>query len=289
VDISALLRNAGLRPSADSAALGIMLLTSLDGFSGDFTKLFTLAPLQFSNELLKLIPDIEKKNKDHAKTARKIVSIFSKIKKTDGPGFLKDLGRAMAKGMRKDYGAADVKDGFEDENQPAICDIIKFKKFLEKETTDGPGMPEAAKLIEGCAQSLENYAMLSLYGELSNRHFTKLPLSFDGEEHEALLEFERSGGAVKSVDVYLSMTNLGPLRLNLKKSEQSLGVYIFAADDDVKNFLMSAYEETKNSWTALFKVPHSFSVVTGSSCDFLPGILKYAREKRDSGELDLSV
>jgi len=288
-DISALLRNSGLRPSADSASLGIMLLASLDGFSGDFTKLFALAPLQFSNELIKLIPDIEKKNKELAKTARKIASIFSKIKKTDGPGLLKDLGRALAEGIRKDPDGRDIKDGSEDEKGPAICDIIKFKKFLEKELEAGGGTPEAAKLIEGCAESLENYAMLSLYGELSNRHFTKLPLSFDGEEQEALIEFEKSGGEVKSVDVYLSMTSLGPLRVNLKKGENALGVYLFVAGDGVRDFLMSAYDEVKNSWNDLFKVPHNFSIVKGAPGDFHPGILKHVKEKQDSGGLDLSV
>ena len=288
-DISALLRNSGLRPSADSAALGIMLLASLDGFSGDFTKLFSLAPLQFSNELLKLMPDIEKKNKDLAKTARKIASIFSKIKKTDGPGLLKDLGRALAEGVRKGPGGADTEDGSADESAPALCDIMKFKKFLEKEMESGGGTPEAAKLIEGCAKSLENYAMLSLYGELSNRHFTKLPISFDGEEHEALLEFERSEDAIKSVDVYISMTSLGPLRVNLKKDERSLGIYIFVGDDAAKEFLTSAYNEVKKSWNDLFKVPHNFSIVKGAASDFLPGILKHVREKQDAGGLDLSV
>lgn len=278
-DAAALLANSKMPLNPDTMAAGLLIISNFDKFSGDFSKLFGLAPLQIASEIRRLLPDIEKKNKEAGASARKIIEMIKNVSGKSGLSLIRDLGRMI---LGKGPGGPDNVDS------ALAAEIMRLAGRLGGRQ-DGEGGGDYSDVIGMCLDFLENNAALGLYGAISEKYFTKLPFRIDGEDSEALLEVERKKGGVVSVDVFVSMSNVGPVRLNFKKHGSDLGVHFYLASEKLRDFFRDGYGSSRDVWGDMEGVPRSVTFAVGGGRDFVPGIFRYIREGAGAFGLSLNV
>jgi len=281
-DVGTLLQNSKVPINADTLAAGLLIFSNFEKFGGDFSKLFSLAPLQMAAELQKALPDIEKRNKKTADSAKKIIDNIKKTSGKDGISLIRDLGKMALQG-----GAAEEVPGEAGKSSLAEEIIGLAGQLSDFEKDEGRGRYIDA--IGLCLEFLDNYAAMSLYGVMSQRYFTKLPFRIDNEDREALLEVEKTRNGTVSVDVFVSMTKVGSVRVNFKKKGDALGICFFVGSKRLQKFFKNEYDSSSGIWDGMLQAPGSVSFVAGERRDFIPGVFRFIHENYGAGDFNLSA
>lgn len=284
-DAAAILNNASIPVNENTLQLTAIIFSNFENFYGDFNKLFKLAPFQLGAALLKLLPDIEKKDEKMAVTAKKILSRLNISKE---PGILNIISEVQDL-MSKIAGTQQNKNPVPENNNEIkkwanLIDLMELKGYIEKEIMNFENdlnksgnskdkLSQIKEMFQTCTGYIENYSAISLYAKLSGKIIKKIPFEYEGEMDEAIIEADKKNGPV-SADIFVSPKNLGSIRVSIKKTDILTGLYFFTETENIKKHLLEQISILKEWLQETFGVKLNFSVIVGQKSDFIPGFFK---------------
>lgn len=279
-DAATLLSRSGAPVSPDSLKLAASLIEAFTGPRAvNFSRVLSGAHPALAAVLARLAAEFERAgNRAAAASARRAFEKVSASRSFEN-GALK-IFSALA-GLQ--VGQAS-RGGAEDAPAKAaelIKDLLAVLGELEKNAPaglqaqrEGPGAFSRADARESLAAAIEGRAMAELYSAISGCELFKLPFTYDGEGHEALCAVESEDGRAAAIDMYLTLSGLGDVRVNIKKKASAAGIYIFVETADIKKFIEEKYAAGREAIDAAMNASYYFSVVVGRRIDFMPPVFK---------------
>ncbi|HBC75960.1 MAG: hypothetical protein A2008_09870 [Candidatus Wallbacteria bacterium GWC2_49_35] len=285
-DAATLLTKSNIPVNQESLKLASALIETLRGQSLDFNRVFSSARSSLAVALAGIIPDLENGGKRAAYSAKRVLGAVTAFRSFENGAvrLLEALAAARPEGAERAGGAMKKSAAFVKE---ALTLIAELEKFSGGGIVKNPG--ELAAVRENIINMLESRAMTELYSAISGGELFKFPFNYDDEEHEALCALEKEDGRVVAVDMYLTLSRLDSIRVNIKKKESAAGIYIFVKNAEIKRYIESKYFESKQMIDSAINSPYYFTVVVGKKIDFLPPVLKYSGGGDIMSALDISV
>ncbi len=285
-DAATLLTKSNIAVNQESLKLAAALIETLRGQSLDFNRVFSSPRSSLAAALARIIPELESGSKRAAYTAKRVLGAVTAFRSFDNghARLLEALAGLGPEGAEKAAGAMKKSAAFVKEALSLIGELDKFSAGGAAANTG-----EFAAARENIMAMLESRAMTELYSAISGGELFKLPFNYEDEEHEALCAVEKEDGRVVAVDMYLTLSRLDSVRVNIKKKESAAGIYIFVKDSAIKRYIENKYSENKEMIDSAIKSPYYFTVVVGKRIDFLPPVLKYSGGGDIVTALDVSV
>lgn len=285
-DAATLLTKSNIPVNQESLKLASALIETLRGQSLDFNRVFSSARSSLAMALVRIIPDLENGGKRAAYSAKRVLGAVTAFRSFENGSvrLLEALAAARPEGAERAGGAMKKSGAFVKE---ALTLIAELDKFSGGGTVKNPGEFAAAR--ENIINMLESRAITELYSAISGGELFKFPFNYDDEEHEALCALEKEDSRVVAVDMYLTLSRLDSIRVNIKKKESAAGIYIFVKNAEIRRYIESKYSESKQMIDSAIKSPYYFTVVVGKKIDFLPPVLKYSGGGDIMSALDISV
>ena len=261
-DAAVLLNRSGIASGPASLKLAAALLEKLRG-GIDFNGLLSSRHSLLTEELAGVFAQLEGLNKKAASAGARLLGY---LKSADSPSGSSAAGlKIMAAFSRIAAGRGAP---FEDKSASALKDLFTLFGELDKAGVFN-------QLRENIFSLLENRALIELYSALSGSELFKIPIDYEGESGEALCEIEKEDGRVAAIDIYLTLSKLDTLRINVKKKKNAAGIYIFVKNAAIKNYINEKYAENKELIDSAMKSQYYFTVVVGKKIDFMPPLIKY--------------
>jgi hypothetical protein len=288
-DAAVLLNKSGITFGPASLKLAAALLEKLRG-GLDFNGLLSSRHSLLTEELAAVLPQLESLNKKAALAGARLLGY---LKSSDAPGGAGASGlKIMAAFSRL---AAEGGVPSENKSASALKDLFTLFGELDKAARGGDTADGSFKsgvfnqLRENIFSLLENRALIELYSALSGSELFKIPIDYEGESGEALCEIEKEDGRVAAVDIYLTLSKLDTVRINVKKKKKAAGIYIFVKNTAIKNYINAKYAENKELIDSAMKSRYYFTVVVGKKIDFMPPIIKYRVSGIPQTAIDVSA
>ncbi len=287
-DAVVLLNKSNISFGPASLQLAASLLEKLRG-GLDFNSLFSSRHSLLASELAAVLPQLEGLNKKAALTAARLLGY---LKSSDASG----TGAAGLK-ITTAFSRLVSEGAIPSENKSvsALKDLFTLIGELDKTGRGGDNADNSFKSValnqlrENIFALLENRALIELYSVISGSELFKIPIDYEGENGEALCEIEREDGRVSAVDIYLTLSKLDTIRINVKKKETAAGIYIFVKNKAIKDYINSKYAENKELLDSAMKSQYYFTVVVGEKIDFMPPIIRCRVSGIPQTTLDISA
>ncbi len=287
-DAVVLLNKSGIAFGPAAIKLAASLLEKLRG-GIDFNDLFSSRNSLLADEIAAVIPQLESLNKKAALAAGRLLGYM----KNSVPSGAADAGLKIASAFSRLAFESAV--SAENKSLPALKDLFTLIGELDKMRGGADNADSSSKqaafnqLRENIFALLENRALIELYSAMSGSELFKIPIDYEGENGEALCEIEREDGRVSAVDIYLTLSKLDTVRINVKKKENAAGIYIFVKTKAIKDYINAKYSENKELLDSAMKSRYYFTVVVGKKIDFMPPIIKYHKSAAACPTLDISA
>lgn len=285
-DAATLLTKSNIPVNQESLKLASALIETLRGQSLDFNRVFSTPRSALAAALAGIIPVLEIGGKRAAYSAKRILGAVTAFRSFENGALrlLEALAAARPEGSERAEGAMKKSAAFVKESLALIAEL---EKFSGGGAVKNPGEFAAAR--ENIINMLESRAIIELYSAISGGELFKFPFNYEDEEHEALCALEKEDGRVVAVDMYLTLSRLDSVRVNIKKKQSAAGIYIFVKNAEIKRYIESKYSESKPVIDSAINSPYYFTVVVGKKIDFLPPVLKYSGGGDIMSALDISV
>ncbi len=279
-DAAALLGHSGIKINEESLKLAAMLLEKLKT-GADLKILFSMNEMELSETLETVLRMFEgKHNNKAAQAAGRIISLLktNQAGETGGLKIINALARFCAGDVKSiENGMAVLKDFM-----TIAGELEKTARLNSDKTLSQINFLPEAKLLETISTALENRAMLEFYSALTGTEFFKIPIKYEDEYNEAFCRASREEGKITSIDIYLNMSKLNDVRINVKKKETAAGIYIFVKNIKIKEFLKKKYSEYKPLIDSAMKSNYYFNIVIGRKIDFTLPFIKYDGESENA-------
>ena len=287
-DAIVLLNKSDISFGPASIKLAASLVEKLRG-GLDFNGLFSSRHSLLASELAAVLPQLESLNKKAALAAGRLLG-YLKFSNASGAGAA-GLKIMTAFSRLTSEGAVPS----ENKSVSALKDLFTLIGELDKTGRGGDNVDNSSKsgalnqLRENIFALLENRALIELYSAMSGSELFKIPIDYEGENGEALCEIEREDGRVSAVDIYLTLSKLDTVRINVKKKENAAGIYIFVKNKAIKDYINVKYSENKELLDSAMKSQYYFTVVVGKKIDFMPPIIRCRVSGIPQTALDISA
>lgn len=286
-DGAALLTRSNIPVTAESLKLAASLINSLRSQNINYNRLFSSSHPFLASGLADIAAEQDQKNKKAASAARRVAGIISSrtAEKSGLINYLSEFFRVSPSDRPQEISLP---------KKTLLKDLITLAGELEKRNAAEPPETKATagpyeRAAESAASLIENRALIELYSAIAGNELFKMPFGYDGEEHEALCAVEKEDGRVIALDMYLTLSKLGPLRVNVKKKDSAAGFYIFVETAAIKEYMNEKYLQNKEFIDSALGGRYYFTLVVGKKIDFLPPFFKYVSGPEQPSEFDISV
>ncbi len=286
-DGAALLTKSNIALTAESLKLATALVNVLRTQNINYDRLFSSPATALASGLADIAADPDNKNKKAASAARRIAGIINS-RSSEKPGVINYLSEFFR------FSVSERQQEVSPPKKNLLKDLITLAGELEKKSaserpeTDAPA-GRYERVAESVASLIENRALIELYSAIAGNELFKMPFGYEGEDHEALCSVEKENGRVIALDMYLTLSKLGPLRINVKKKDSAAGFYIFVESAAIKEYINEKYLQNKDFIDSALGGGYYFTVVVGKKIDFLPPFFKYVSGPGQPSEFDISV
>lgn len=286
-DGAALLTKSNIAVTAESLKLAATLINALRTQNINYNRLFSSPLSALASGLADIAAEPDHKNKKAASAAKRVAGIISS-RTAEKSGLINYLSEFFR------FSPSDRPQEISPPKKTLLKDLITLAGELEKrnaaepQETKSPAGPYERSL-ESAASLIENRALIELYSAIAGNELFKMPFGYDGEEHEALCAVEKEDGRVIALDMYLTLSKLGPLRVNVKKKDSAAGFYIFVETAAIKEYMNEKYLQNKEFIDSALGGRYYFTLVVGKKIDFLPPFFKYVSGPEQLSGFDISV